>query len=144
MSARSWKLNFELLHIIHKGFSFGLSGAASRCCVFVFEMGFILPWCRHFWEFLSNEVIHSLSAWKSLVFGSIIFSKGGFVVSSRSRGDLASMEISFSELWAYFATRIGNRCEISSRCRHVVVGSWCFLSLSQVLPAGWANKSSMF
>lgn len=143
---RSWSRKFflEILHVVHKCATLGLSGRKTWSWMLIFEMGFILSRGGHLRQLLSNEVVHSLTARIALSLALILLYKSLLFVNCRARSRLSLIKVSFSELGTYFASRIAQGSKIGSWGGHVVVRCGSLLSFGEIVPGWAANEDSMF
>jgi len=141
--AWSWVLFFEVLHVVHEGFTFGVSGGAAWSCAFVFQMRFVLSWSGEFREFLCDQISDFLATGEPSFFRCVFFDKGGFVVEGRSWSVLALIELCFAKLASDYAARVGDVCEVGGCGGLVEVGSRRFFCLSEIFSFGRAYDDSV-
>lgn len=93
VSAWPWEFLFEGLSVVHESVPFGESRRVLRRLVFVFCVGLVLSWCWEFGDFLSNEVVDSLPARKTLLLDAVLLHKARLGVKGWARSVLALHEL---------------------------------------------------
>ena len=144
MNSRTRIRFFKSFSIIHKGFSFGLSGWASRSCIFIFQMWLISPRSWNLRKLFCYKISYFFSAGIPSIFTFVFFNKSSFVISGWSRSLLSLLKICFSKFRANFASRVIEGGIVSSWGTHIVIGSWSFLSFGEIFSIRAANESAMF
>lgn len=104
--AWSWEFFLEGLGVVHKGVALGESCGVLRRLIFVLGVDLVVSWCWKFGNFLSNKVIGSLSAGKSLLFAVVLLHKARLCVKGRPRRDLTLHEFVLACIFADFASRV--------------------------------------
>lgn len=139
MGARPGELLLEVLHVVHEGLALGHSCAVLRGLALVLQMGLVHPWRWELGYFLGDEIADPLPAGIPLFLLAVLLDEAGLLVEGRAWCLLGPVEVCLPALRSELAPRVAGGRKIRSRCSHVVIRRWGFLSLSEVLPDSRAD-----